>query len=401
MASLWYCCGCNFGPHNSSLYDSCIQCGRTRCARCVGEFNVTPEGSPPPNICDSCDQEHKGQAPQHAIENNKGGETDGTSRAKKDPSVPTALLRSTKYVFGFFPRRTRPTIPGTPREISLSSQPSYPAIPLQRESAEYILYSASLGSLMTHWIYEQSFCGAISSNQVQTLEAVLVEWKSTQPEILYTESNNKTSFWNSFKGILETLTGGVLDWRPFGPYRTPLVQGQTRICWECPCGDPRWVVVPQSFALKIEEYSRTNAAPPDGSNDPVYSRSLPGIAASAHGSGEGAKSQINSGQASGSNHSGSRAQCRSLENGQKLSYQLHAFLVLVNFSIFGSTHCLAQTAVHDMSDDEFFTWIRTSYYSHRGFLATWFGLYKYAHCEFFRVSSHEANTNNLVIYPAV
>ncbi|KAJ5317505.1 hypothetical protein N7508_002013 [Penicillium antarcticum] len=37
MASLWYCCGCNFGPHNSSLYDSCIQCGVRRCARCTEE----------------------------------------------------------------------------------------------------------------------------------------------------------------------------------------------------------------------------------------------------------------------------------------------------------------------------------------------------------------------------
>ncbi|KAJ6185788.1 hypothetical protein N7519_007089 [Penicillium mononematosum] len=37
MASLWYCCGCNFGPHNASLYDACIQCGKPRCARCVDE----------------------------------------------------------------------------------------------------------------------------------------------------------------------------------------------------------------------------------------------------------------------------------------------------------------------------------------------------------------------------
>ncbi|KAJ5463028.1 hypothetical protein N7475_007972 [Penicillium sp. IBT 31633x] len=37
MASLWYCCACNFGPHNSSLYDACIQCGTTRCHRCTEE----------------------------------------------------------------------------------------------------------------------------------------------------------------------------------------------------------------------------------------------------------------------------------------------------------------------------------------------------------------------------
>ncbi|KAJ5146100.1 uncharacterized protein N7515_000664 [Penicillium bovifimosum] len=35
MTSLWYCCGCNFGPHNSSLYVSCIQCGEARCPRCI------------------------------------------------------------------------------------------------------------------------------------------------------------------------------------------------------------------------------------------------------------------------------------------------------------------------------------------------------------------------------
>ncbi|KAJ5958473.1 uncharacterized protein N7479_005623 [Penicillium vulpinum] len=37
MAFLWYCCGCNFGPYNSALYDSCIECGRARCAGCVAQ----------------------------------------------------------------------------------------------------------------------------------------------------------------------------------------------------------------------------------------------------------------------------------------------------------------------------------------------------------------------------
>ncbi|KAJ5104938.1 hypothetical protein NUU61_002285 [Penicillium alfredii] len=37
MPSLWYCCECSFGPHNSALYDACIQCGNTRCTRCLEE----------------------------------------------------------------------------------------------------------------------------------------------------------------------------------------------------------------------------------------------------------------------------------------------------------------------------------------------------------------------------
>ncbi|KAJ5240988.1 uncharacterized protein N7469_002579 [Penicillium citrinum] len=37
MASLWYCCGCSFGPHNSALYDACINCGEHRCDFCNEE----------------------------------------------------------------------------------------------------------------------------------------------------------------------------------------------------------------------------------------------------------------------------------------------------------------------------------------------------------------------------
>lgn len=39
MGCLWYCCRCNFGPHNQSLHEACIQCGVPRCARCVQEKN--------------------------------------------------------------------------------------------------------------------------------------------------------------------------------------------------------------------------------------------------------------------------------------------------------------------------------------------------------------------------
>ncbi|KAJ5573955.1 uncharacterized protein N7459_008382 [Penicillium hispanicum] len=37
MPALWYCCECNFGPHNSGLYNSCINCGEHRCPYCVEE----------------------------------------------------------------------------------------------------------------------------------------------------------------------------------------------------------------------------------------------------------------------------------------------------------------------------------------------------------------------------
>ncbi|KAJ5575931.1 hypothetical protein N7535_002857 [Penicillium sp. DV-2018c] len=41
MTSLWYCCGCNFGPHDSSVYVSCIQCGKARCHQCTEQTEVS------------------------------------------------------------------------------------------------------------------------------------------------------------------------------------------------------------------------------------------------------------------------------------------------------------------------------------------------------------------------
>lgn len=79
---------------------------------------------------------------------------------------------------------------------------------------------------------------------------------------------------------------------------------------------------------------------------------------------------------------------QSSASSQITDYHRHAFLVLLSSSIFGTMHCLAQTEVHNMSDAEFFAWIRNSYYSQRGIFAVWFGLFRFAHCEFFRVSSH-------------
>ncbi|CAI7606272.1 unnamed protein product [Penicillium pancosmium] len=35
--AVWYCCHCNFGPHKSTLYEACINCGQNRCAHCIDE----------------------------------------------------------------------------------------------------------------------------------------------------------------------------------------------------------------------------------------------------------------------------------------------------------------------------------------------------------------------------
>ena len=162
----------------------------------------------------------------------------------------------------------------------------------------------------------------------------------------------------------------------------------------------RWAVVPQSFGFKIVDAFRKNAAQANQENVSGNNVSLSGKSTPRDFS--GARTRIQTAKRvsesalprSADNHP-------NLANPRDIDYQLHAFLILLNSSIFGSVHCLAQTAVHNMSDHEFFTWIRNSYYSQRGFLAIWFGLFRFSHCEFFRVSSHDIRPNCLVISSAL
>ncbi|KAF7718791.1 Uncharacterized protein PECH_005882 [Penicillium ucsense] len=37
MSSMWYCCGCNFGPIDLDLHDSCTNCDQDLCSRCPRE----------------------------------------------------------------------------------------------------------------------------------------------------------------------------------------------------------------------------------------------------------------------------------------------------------------------------------------------------------------------------
>lgn len=147
--------------------------------------------------------------------------------------------------------------------------------------------------------------------------------------------------------------------------------------------------MPRSFGLKIKDAYRINAAQATQKNMSGSGSSLPEIGTSSQLSGVRARTQTGE-PVFESGLPRSTVECQSSESPQNAGSQLHAFLVLLNSSIFGSVHCLAQSSVRNMSDLDFFAWIRNSYYSNRGFLAIWFGLYRYSHCEFFQVSSYKA-----------
>jgi hypothetical protein len=87
-----------------------------------------------------------------------------------------------------------------------------------------------LGSILVDWVYEQFSRGVYSSNEIQLLENVLAELENNQLGLISVKSEDGMAFWNTFKGNVETIIGGVLDWWPFQPYMTPLAQDQIRLC---------------------------------------------------------------------------------------------------------------------------------------------------------------------------
>jgi hypothetical protein len=54
----------------------------------------------------------------------------------------------------------------------------------------------------------------------------------------------------------------------------------------------------------------------------------------------------------------------------------------------GEDFQLAQIEVQYYKDDQFFDQLREKYNEFRGFLRKWFGIWKYSHSEFVKVSSH-------------
>ncbi|KAJ5159796.1 uncharacterized protein N7482_006800 [Penicillium canariense] len=89
----------------------------------------------------------------------------------------------------------------------------------------------------------------------------------------------------------------------------------------------------------------------------------------------------NAGQALNRSQTGLKPQTGS---GKRDKPELHVFLVMIHSSLFGSSYHLAQTSVKSMRDPGFFSWVRAMYFCHRGFFPTWFGIYKYSHCGFFK-----------------
>ncbi|KAJ5753758.1 uncharacterized protein N7511_007911 [Penicillium nucicola] len=172
--------------------------------------------------------------------------TDSTASSSEIPGLPKWLHQSFRSLESFSRQKSTSSPDNllynpmddiqigsftTPEAFSFSVRPKC-------SSTRLIVYSSSLGSVLLDWVHAQLSRGIYSFNETQALENVLVELKNNPPKLIFLKTMDDVSFWNTFKGKVETIMGEVLDWRPFQPYTTPLAQDQTRLCWECVCTLP-------------------------------------------------------------------------------------------------------------------------------------------------------------------
>lgn len=234
MIVSWTCCRCYFGPHNSKLHEQCIQCGVPRCHRCVAELFSDSPRPPSPN---SEEGPHaavgKGKKPQR-----EGMEKTQVKEIASSSRCPSTSKPLTEEFDSRFEVRKASVSPETARDGRIATVlPTEILCSDQQEldSTVSVTYSPSLCSIMMDWIHEQGSLDPYFSNDIQLLETVLVELKSSGPEIIFVNFEKGESFRNSLKGKLEALLDRSLDWWPFQPYMSPLAPNQVSIHWKCVC----------------------------------------------------------------------------------------------------------------------------------------------------------------------
>lgn len=252
MIVLWTCCRCSFGPHNSKLHEQCIQCGEPRCCRCATQLFSDSLRPPSPN---------PEEDPHAAVGKGKKTQREGMEKTQVKEIASSSRCPSTskplteEFASGFEVRKASVS-PETAREGKTATESSdfLPTLILcsdqqKLDSTVSVTYSPSLCSIMMDWIYEQGSLDPCFSNDIQLLETVLVEIKSSEPESILVSFEKRGSLRNSFKGKLEAFLNRSIDWWPLQPYMSPLAQNQVAIHWKCVCIPDTYLSDPISVRL--------------------------------------------------------------------------------------------------------------------------------------------------------
>ncbi|KAI1409804.1 hypothetical protein F5Y13DRAFT_88541 [Hypoxylon sp. FL1857] len=191
-----------------------------------------------------------------------------------------------------------------------------------------------------------------------------------------------------FQNSIEIWTKERWDWWPLAQCLRPLKEGETRLRWECTCGEHRWAEVPPSFTKHLKSIVRSlprssttfqNLQPPPV---PFYGNGG-GSASNQNSQSQGQSTQNSQGYSQPTKSSpGNATQPGTWRPPTSaLSNTLsHCILFVVKK---GAEYKMAQISVSKNPCYVFFSTLRAKYFDLRGFLRSWFSVWRYSHCDFY------------------
>ncbi|KAI1374084.1 hypothetical protein F4677DRAFT_447730 [Hypoxylon crocopeplum] len=229
------------------------------------------------------------------------------------------------------------------------------------------------------------------------LSDLIAELRYINPHDIRIDSGEETSrlrrVINRYQNLVETWTWERWDWWPLFQCSRPLEEEETRVRWDCTCGEERWAIVPLPFAQRlasiIHDLASSNPGTPMQTLQPPpasFQRDTSGSSASGSTSTYGHSYQGNSQSANSSLTTALRSRLLPQHGNFGRNATDHRVIFVVKQ---GTDYKVAQIGATGISCHLFFSTLKEKYFLLRGFLRGWFSVWRYSHCDFYMCEKFE------------
>ncbi|KAI0890580.1 uncharacterized protein GGS22DRAFT_151294 [Annulohypoxylon maeteangense] len=206
-------------------------------------------------------------------------------------------------------------------------------------------------------------------------------------EIKFPPADERVDYMTRLTGncqdTIERWTGERWDWSPLPRCARSLKAGESRIRWECNCGEMRQAEVPLAFIKRLQSiiHSLPHSPQPPTASFPGGSSGL--ASTSNNGSHTKPPQKIQGNQQPASSPSSNPLQSgpwpQAVISGPNTLSQRILFIAER-----GMEYKMAQIGVDGIFGGEFFSMLKNDYFRLRGFIRTWFSIWRYSHCDFYK-----------------
>ncbi|KAJ5429553.1 hypothetical protein N7491_006569 [Penicillium cf. griseofulvum] len=230
------------------------------------------------------------------------------------------------------------------------------------------------------------------------LRNIVSELQHVSPHEIQFERDQNTcrffSFVSHYQHMIERWTGEPWDWWPLPHRPRALAESETRLRWKCACGDERWAEIPNHFAKRLQ--SIIKSLPIDNLATQIMQTPPEAHTTSNRAPSSVPNNSLASNRASHQDHRGQEP-ARLPSNPSILRQPSGVKANIVDTTITrhrvlflakqGGDYRLAQIGVSNTNSHTFFITMRKEYFRLRGVIRGWFSVWRYSHCDFYKVNA--------------